>query len=945
MRTKLKKAMQLIAIIIIGVFMVATVVSFAHNSADRVLARGPISPPEGYPKLSLSTKVVTPTLANTDGAVLTYSLVILNTGAYTAEQVTLTDTIPLSTTFNNDAQSSSQPDPVFANGVLSWHGEVGFDASVEITFSVTVTPGFEGIASNTAVISDPQIAEPVTVTAETRVTDSPSFEISKSATPALPGRNKPLTYELVVTNVGQPAEDAQIVVNDFIPTYTTFINASPGFTYDPIGNAVTWEPTVTLGTNETTAFTFSVNIDSVAVSGTIIENNSYQVASLEGFSPGVPHTTTVIDPILILSKSIYPDPPGANREMTYTLTVLNLGSLATNVTITDTVPANVDYVRGGTPSQDESIVSWVIPSLDTRESAQVTYTVKIGDIAGPDYLIENHEYIVCSDEGVCADGLPVTSLIVGPTFEVTASLYPIAHKPGGGPGNEEEVTPTLTIKNLGPGNAIDANALLTFGNISVSNEGVFEVLPPGNGAVAEGPLCTVSNHCLHYVWTGDINVGEMITITTIEPQSTIGGEEWNPYTATVVVTDVLGTYVTEPITATAIGHVTHMSNLIPTKSAPLEIGPGQTMTYTIKVVDSGLSTEATPFLTETVPSSVTLVEDSISDGGSWETVNGRTAISWTLPDMGPGDFLFRSFAVTTDPDLVSGTLIVNDDYQTSVYESWIKDIKTVVGEPVTTTIHEVGLIDSYKTVTPTWALPGDGTVLTWTVHVVNSGPNDLSGVQVTDIFPWQDTTYQRDAVATSGTTSLISDIVSLEWTGNVEAFSEELITFTTVVDEFFEGVITNTATITHESLMQPVEVSAVAYITDKPVLRISKTATPDPVSGGGTLLYQIEVTNLGQQATMLTITDTIPANTTYVEYSASSGGQVMDNVLQWIFPVLNHGDTLHLSFQVVVFRGDQVVNDLYAVRCEEGVFAYGDPVITRVVYAIKNIFMPVIQKH
>src|SRR5512136_2502869 len=108
MRTKAKKAIQLIAIIIIGIFMVATVVSFAHNSADRVLANGPIVPiVGGYPKLSLSTKVVTPTLANTNGAVLTYSLEILNTGAVTAEQVTLTDAIPLNTSFIVGSATSS----------------------------------------------------------------------------------------------------------------------------------------------------------------------------------------------------------------------------------------------------------------------------------------------------------------------------------------------------------------------------------------------------------------------------------------------------------------------------------------------------------------------------------------------------------------------------------------------------------------------------------------------------------------------------------------------------------------------------------------------------------------------------------------------------------------------------------------------------------------------
>ena len=196
-----------------------------------------------------------------------------------------------------------------------------------------------------------------------------------------------------------------------------------------------------MGFGETTEFTFSVEIGDVP-SGTVINNDVYLVVSPEDISAGEPYTTTVIDPIFILSKSIFPDPPGSNNEMTYTLTVLNLGSKATDLVITDTVPEEVEYRRGGIYS--DGIVTWDLPSLDTRESAQVTFTVFISDVA--DIIVLNGDYEVCSAEGVCAPGIPVPSLIVGPTFEATATLDPIAKKPGGGTG---PVTPTLTVRQPG----------------------------------------------------------------------------------------------------------------------------------------------------------------------------------------------------------------------------------------------------------------------------------------------------------------------------------------------------------------------------------------------------------------------------------------------------------------------------------------------------------------
>ncbi|PWB55790.1 MAG: hypothetical protein C3F13_03735 [Anaerolineales bacterium] len=945
MRTRFKKAIQLITVIVIGILMVATVVVFARKSSEKVMAAGAIPPPVGYPKLSLSSKVVRPEVAWPDGAVLTYSLTILNTGAYSATDVTLEDAIPYSTTFTGYIDTDSPITPVYTDGMILWeHGVVGFDDSVMITFSVVVTDGFDGMISNTAVISDPMIAEPISIMAQTNVTDHPVFEISKTATPALPGKNKPLIYELTVTNVGQDTGEVPvpIVVTDLVPDYTEFLEAGRDGTLD--GDVVLWNRSVDLEYKETSTFTFSVNITGSSVSsGTVIGNNYYNVTWMNGDDPdinyGEPFSTTVIDPIFILSKSVDPDPPGSNREMTYTLTVLNLGSLATDLVITDTLtlPPGVEYQRGG--EYEDGVISWTIARLDTRQSAQVSFTVSIGDIA--DLPLLNSDYQVCSAEGVCAEGIPVNSLIVGPTFEAMASVYPLAKGAGGG---DKIVTPTLTIENLGPGNAFDATALLTFGNISINKVSDLSVTPPV-GTIEKGPTCTLYEHCRSYVWMGDLMVGDMITITTPIPQSTIVGEQGNAYTATVVVTDTLGDYVTEPVTGTAVGNITHFSNLIPTKSAPAEIGPGQTMTYTIQVWNSAYTTELTPppIITDTVPPSVTLIEKSISNGGTSEIIGDNTVVEWVLEEgLHTGESIDLSYAVDVDPDLVSGTLIVNDYYQASWYETNITGTMTNIGEPVTTTVHEVGLVDSFKTVTPEWALPGSGTVLTYTVHVVNSGPYDLNDVKVTDIFPWEHATYQRNAVASAGT--LESDIVSLVWTGDVAHGDEQLITFTVKVDDFFEGVLTNTATITHESLLQDKVVTAVAYITDEPVLRISKIATPDPVAVGANLLYQIQVTNLGQMATLLEINDSIPANTEYVEGSASSGWQPVDGAVKWILPVLDTGESAKVTFQVTVTGGRSISNDDYSVSCDEGVVAYGTPVVTRVKFTGSEFFLPITAK-
>jgi uncharacterized repeat protein (TIGR01451 family) len=915
--------------ILCGLAMLIAVLIVTSGGLRMVYA-DPLLPPQGYPKLSLSLKVVTPTLDSPGGATLYYQIEIRNTGAYTAAGTTLTDVIPDNTSYNHDARASAGT-PVFHGGMLAWAGDVGFDETVVVSFSVDVASVFLGTVRNTAVISQPLIARPITVAAETVITDQPILTIGKTS-PPLPGANKLLTYTLVVTNVGQPASNMLVLVTDTVPANTLFSAADPYGSES--GGVVEWTRNVTLGFGQSTVFTFSVDVADVP-SGTVIVNDNYRVSSPEAnLAVGQPYTVTVVDPVFRLHKYVWPDPPGSNREMTYTLTVRNVGSLATHVVVTDRVPAGVEYRRGGTEA--DGVVSWSLPSLNTGESASLTYTVYISDVM--DVAIVNDDYWVCSDEGVCELGRVLTSVVWGPTFETTAMVDPIAKKPGGGGG---PVTPTLVVRNLGPGDALGATVLLEFIRISVSANDLYA--EPAEGTLPPFPSVECGDKCVSYVWTGDLAQGDAITFTTKEGQSTIGGDPGTIYTATVVVSDTLANAATDPVTGTASGRITHYANLIPIKQAPAVIGRGQLMTYTIQVWNSALTVDGTPapVLTDVVPMSVTV--ESVSDGGITRTVSDTTVISWVLPALSTGDRVQRSFAVRVDNELVSGTQILNADYGVSWREAETSTVFHNPGKPVTTTVVESGLVDSYKTVTPVMVLPGPGKVLAFSLHIVNSGALDLTGVTVYDFLPWQDTTYRRDAIASAG--EVYSDIVSVRWVGDVAAFSTEIVTLSVEVDPDFQGPITNTAVISHSDLLTEVVVSAVAYVTEKPVLQISKSASPDPVAQGGELAYTIKVINLGQQATDLVITDTVPSNAEVVPHSMTGGGLLEEDEIRWQVAVLGPGESHTFGFRMTVQSGDWVVNDRYAVRCAEGVVDIGAPVRTRVLKGSAGVYLPIVLRN
>jgi extracellular elastinolytic metalloproteinase len=87
-------------------------------------------------------------------------------------------------------------------------------------------------------------------------------------------------------------------------------------------------------------------------------------------------------------------------------------------------------------------------------------------------------------------------------------------------------------------------------------------------------------------------------------------------------------------------------------------------------------------------------------------------------------------------------------------------------------------------------------------------------------------------------------------------------------------------------------------------LKISKTANPSPVQAGGLLDYTLEVHNdtLGT-LTAVTITDNVPADTTYVPDSADCGGSESGGIVSFPLGTMNSGDMASCTFQVQIDAG------------------------------------------
>jgi uncharacterized repeat protein (TIGR01451 family) len=325
----------------------------------------------------------------------TFTLTVSNVGTgSTSGAITATDLLPAGVTF---VGASGSGFTCGASGQLvtcTRTTPLAAGASVSITLTVSVTAAAGTGLSNTASTSaagDVNLSNnSATVGPLSVVAPTPDLSIAKRVTGVIVAGGS-ATFAIDAQNVGGGATTGAITVVDTLQSGLTFVSASGGgWSCSATGQVVTCTYAAPLAAGATT--TISI-VTSVASGVTLVANSA---------SGGTPGDTNPANN----SASTGPVPVGAAPDLSmvkaaagpftvgqsasYTLTVTNIGAGPTvgPVTITDVLPASLQFVSAGgagwTCSASGQVVSCTNPGpLAPGSSSQVTLTVLPRTTAAP----------------------------------------------------------------------------------------------------------------------------------------------------------------------------------------------------------------------------------------------------------------------------------------------------------------------------------------------------------------------------------------------------------------------------------------------------------------------------------------------------------------------------------------------------------------------------------
>lgn len=791
------------------------------------------------------------------GNQLTYTLALTNNGPLSATNVVVTDTLPSGTTFVS--ASSNLGTVAEAGGVVT--GTVGTMTNGQTaTISIVVLVGAGQTASitNTAVVTLTEMDSNTTNNSSstaTAVNTQTDLQIVKTDSPDPVASAGTLTYTLTVTNIG-PSNATGVTVADVLPAGVTFVSATASQ-----GTATNAAGTIngTLGSiasGGTATITVLATVDAATVgplsNTATVTGNETDPVSTNNTSTTSTVVTRSVD--VAITKTESADPIIAGNQLTYTVTITNTGpSTATNVTVTDVLPAGVTFVSAtpsqGTATNSAGTITGTLGTIAPAATATIAIIVTVG--ASTTGTLTNTATVTSTETDTnSANNSATQTTAVNQSINLGITKVDTADPIVAG----NNVTYTLTITNTGPSTATGVT--------------VTDVLPANLTFVSATPSQGTATNTSGTV-TGNLGTlasGASATITIVASVAgTFSGTLSNTATATATESD------SDPTnnSATQTTTVSQSINLGITKVDTSDpVIAGNNLTYTLTVTNAGPSTASNVTVTDILPANLTFVSATPSQGTA---TNASGTVTGNLGNLASG-----ATATITVVALVAGTFsgtLTNTATVTATQTD--TDTTNNTATQTTTVDKQVDLrVTKVDNTDPLIA----GNSLTYAINVFNDGPSQATNVSINDVLPAGVTftsvsASQGSVTNTSGT--LAGNL------GSINSGSSAAVTVVVASSPTLRTALSNTVTVTAtETEINAANNTATATtaVNASVDLSITKADNTDPVHPGASLTYTIVVTNNGPSAAnAVTVTDVLPTGLTFTSGTATGGGAITNN--------------------------------------------------------------------
>jgi uncharacterized repeat protein (TIGR01451 family) len=249
------------------------------------------------------------------GQDIDYTLHYANTGTTDADDVTISDAVPVGTTLKPGTIACTTTCDVATTGTtVFWHLDIPAGTSGDATFSVTVDDDATNgqIIDNVGEITFKGHRTPSNHTKHRVFVPHGDLKLHKSVTPTTATVGTVLNYTLDASASGN-IDQTGVVVKDAIPDGTTYKAgsadcASPCVaSFDSASDVVTWD-VGTISPGQTKTLTFAVTVDGPDAAGTLPTeiDNVGQIRSHE--TPPEPSNLVVVPVTVVLGEKIV-NPP------------------------------------------------------------------------------------------------------------------------------------------------------------------------------------------------------------------------------------------------------------------------------------------------------------------------------------------------------------------------------------------------------------------------------------------------------------------------------------------------------------------------------------------------------------------------------------------------------------------------------------------------------------